>query len=84
MRYNNSQDIVKVHNLYINQEAGLCSKPADAHVYVERIPLRLNNVQDLTQPEALSILRSCYSGFNTISTFYGPVEPYEDLICFNE
>lgn len=34
MRYNNSQDIVKVHNLHINQEAGLCSKPADAHVYV--------------------------------------------------
>lgn len=30
------------------------------------------------------MLKSVYSGFNTISTFYGPVEPYEDLVCFNE
>lgn len=30
------------------------------------------------------MLKSAYSGFNTLSTFYGPVEPYDDLICFNE
>lgn len=48
------------------------------------IPYRLSDVHDLSESEALSVLRSAYSGFNTLSTFYGPIEPYEDLICFNE
>ena len=34
MRYNNSQDIVQVHGLRLDQDSGLCSKSADAHVYV--------------------------------------------------
>lgn len=76
MRYNNSQDIVKVHNIRVDREAGLCAKSSDSHVFVERIPARLNDISDLSQEEALSVLRSSYSGFNTISTFYGPIEPY--------
>ena len=83
MRYNNSNDIVKVHNLAIQEDSTLCSRSSKSNVYVERIPYRLNDITVLTQPEALSVLRSAYSGFNTLSTFYGPVEPYEDLICFN-
>jgi hypothetical protein len=83
MRYNNSQDIVKVHGLRLDNDSSLCSKSADAHAYVERIPYRLGDVQPLTIPEALSVLSSSYRGFNTLSTFYGPVEPYEDLICLN-
>ena len=29
-------------------------------------------------------MRSAYKGYNTISSFYGPIEPYEDMIGFNE
>jgi hypothetical protein len=50
MRYNNSQDIVKVHGLKLDNDSSLCSKSADAHVYVERIPYRLGDTSSLTTP----------------------------------
>ena len=34
MRYNNSPDIVQVHNLQIDKEPSLCSKSADSHVFI--------------------------------------------------
>lgn len=84
MRHNANDDIVKVHHLRIQNEPSLCSKSSCADVLVERIPYRLTSVNDLSTNEAFSVLRSAYSGFNTISNFYRNVEPYEDLICFNE
>lgn len=48
------------------------------------MPLRLSDVNNLTEEESLLVLRSAYRGFNTLGTFYGPIEPYEDMICFNE
>ena len=34
--------------------------------------------------EVLYILASSSSGFNTLSSFFGPLEPNEDMICFND
>jgi hypothetical protein len=50
MRFNNSQDIVKVHGLRLDNDSSLCSKSADTHVYVERIPYRLGHSPPLTVP----------------------------------
>lgn len=84
MRKNNSANIVKVHHVGFRKDSTLCSKSSDAVVLTERIPQRLSNTYNLTEPEALCILRSAYNGFNTMESFYGPIEPYEDMICFNE
>jgi hypothetical protein len=84
MRHNDISDIVHVYNLQVDRKHTLCTNSNMAHVFIERIPLRLGEVSELTPSEALTVLRASYSGFNTISTFHGPIEPFEDLICFNE
>jgi hypothetical protein len=84
MRHNNNQSIVQVHNLQIQRDAALCSQSSNSQVFVERIPYRLSNITDLSQVEGLTVLRGAYYGFSTLSKMYGLIEPYEDLICFNE
>jgi hypothetical protein len=83
MRHNNIPDIVQVYNVQVNKDYNLCTMHDNPHVFVERVPLRLSDINDLSFSEALTVLRAVYSGFNTIFTFYDSVEPYEDLICFN-
>lgn len=73
-----------MHHVGFEKNQNLCSKSSEAFILTERIPKRLDAVNNLTQPEALCVLRSAYNGFNTLGSFYGPIEPYEDMVCFNE
>jgi hypothetical protein len=50
---------------------------------VEHIPLRLADVDELTQSEGLTILVSALRGFRSIESEYGTVWPRDDLIGFN-
>ena len=52
---------------------------------VENITNRISDhCQDLTFEQALYILFVSASGYNTLTSFFGPLEPHEDMICIND
>lgn len=50
-------------------------------VFIEHIPLRLCNIQDIPHPEHLYVLASALDGFEKLYSFVGYFQPREDLIC---
>lgn len=75
---------MKVHNIVLTPNQALCFSEAFVRLLIEHIPLRMKDVYDLELEESLTILLSAFKGFRDLSSFFGPVEPEEDFIGFNQ
>ena len=51
---------------------------------IEHIPIRMKDVYDIELEEALTILLSAFKGFKDLGSHFGPIEPEEDFIGFNQ
>lgn len=74
-----------VNAKYLNYKHGsdFCSSSYTAHVYLERIPVRLSDIQDIPFPDNLYLLLSALEGFEKLYRVVGYFRPTEDLICMD-
>lgn len=80
-----SSFLVSAEAVITQNQTFLCSVPATAFVLIENIVSRLKSYpHSLTFEEGLYVLSSAASGYNTLCSFFGPLEPSEDMICFND
>jgi hypothetical protein len=84
-RKTNNLYLVSVEAIITPSDGLLCSEPRMAYALVENIPSRLNKYKGcLSFEQVLYVLTTAASGYNTLNSFFGPLEPREDMICFNQ
>jgi hypothetical protein len=67
-----------VESILIQEEGFLCSEPVHAYLLMENIIGRLDKFQRcFTFPQTLYILIAAAGGYNTLNSFFGPLEPNE-------
>lgn len=74
-----------VNTKYLNYELGrdFCNTSYTARVYVERIPVRLSDIEDIPFPENLYLLLSALDGLEKLYRSVGYFRPTEDLVCMD-
>jgi hypothetical protein len=75
-----------VNSKYLNYELSkeFCNTNYSAKVYIEHIPVRLSDIQDIPYPENLYVLFSTLDGFEKLYHNVGYFKINEDLICMDK
>lgn len=85
LRKSNNQHLVSVEAIVTPGDSFLCSEPRLAYALVENINCRLRHYKGcLSLPQSLYVLTASASGYNTLNSFFGPIDPHPDMICFNQ
>ena len=83
-RKNHKNNLVTIDGIIVQDDGIFCSEPQLSYVLVENIICRLGTFErSLSFEEGLYVLSSASGGYNTLNSFFGPLEPSNDLICFN-
>lgn len=77
-------DLVTVYFVAHDNNETICTRSGEVQVLTEYIPIRLAEINYLDNAEGLTMLRTCFSGFNTITMFEPELEPNEEMIGLNE
>lgn len=82
----NGRNLVTAEALLAPGESFLCSRSNSSFLLIENITHRLGSFSQnqFTFSESLTILSSACAGYNILNSFYGPLEPTSDMVCFNE
>ena len=81
----NNSYLVNVEAIVTPSSGMFCSEPRMAYALIENITSRLNQYRGrLSLPQALYVLATAAAGYNTLNSFFGPLDPHEEMICFNQ
>lgn len=79
-----SQDeIVNARYIFVHSNEECCSSLINGQVYVENIPIRLVNIEDIPYPENLYVLQSSLDGFKKLREWAGFFKVVEDMVCID-
>lgn len=81
-RRTQNDNLVTVFHIQKEDSQLLCQGKEFLIVRTERIPYRLSEMNNLSFPETLYILRETAVGFRTITDFFGPVMITDEMIGF--
>lgn len=61
----------------------LCAKYYKGNLYLERVPLRLSDIDEIPYPDVLHLYAQCFKGYAELYDAMGYFDIIEEMICIN-
>lgn len=67
-----------------NEQNNLCSTTSNVGVFIEKIPIRLSDIEHIPLFDSLHIFSQCFHGYYQLSRYFGFFPVIEEMIGINE
>ena len=69
--------------LLVDHRKDMCSSVVRGNIFLERIPIRLSDINEIPYPDILHFYSQCFKGFGLLYSLFGCFDVTEELVGCN-